>query len=94
MDDDWVPLKFPPNLKEMTEAWIASTEPSVGWCLLCNRPIKSKNELIPQTNTHDCPEGRTFEESHKSLAAGLSRKGQPKPCGKRNKVKPVRPRGR
>jgi hypothetical protein len=95
MDDDWVPIEFPPNLMEMMEAWITSTEPNVGWCLLCNRPIKCKDDLIPDTNTHDCPEGRAFEESHKSVVSGKSRTSQPKPCGRnRSKVKPRRPRSR
>lgn len=83
MDDDWVPIEFPPNLVEMMEAWRTSAEPNVGWCLLCNRPIKCEDDLIPETNTHDCPEGRAFEKSHKTLVAAKSGKGQPKQCGRR-----------
>lgn len=95
MDDDWVPIEFPPNLMEMMEAWLTSDEPGVGWCLLCNSPIKSESDIIAGTNTHDCPEGRAFEESHKSLAAGKSRKGQPKQCGRRGKkAKLRRPKSR
>ena len=74
MDDDWVPIEFPPNLMDMMEAWRTSTEPNIGWCLLCNRPIECEDDLILETNTHDCPEGRVFEESHKALAAEKSRK--------------------
>jgi hypothetical protein len=61
MSDKMVPIQFPPNLIEMTEAWMTSNEPNVGWCILCNRPIKSEEDLIPETNTHDCAEGRLFE---------------------------------
>ena len=81
LDDDWVRIEFPPNLMDMMEAWRTSTEPSIGWCLLCNRPIKCEDDLIPETNTHDCQEGRAFEASHKTLAAEKSEKGQPKCCG-------------
>jgi hypothetical protein len=87
-DDEWVPIEFPPNLMEMLEAWRTSEEPHVGWCLLCNRPIKCEADIIAGTNTHDCREGRTFEKSQKKLVAGKSGKGQPQQCGRRRtKVK-------
>jgi hypothetical protein len=96
VDDDWVPIEFPPNFEEMLEAWRTSDEPGVGWCLLCNRRIKSETDIIAGTNTHDCPEGRAFEESHKSIVSRKSPTSQPKQCGRkrRGKVKPRRPRSR
>jgi hypothetical protein len=57
VDDDRGPIEFPSNLMEMIEAWRTSAEPNIGWCLLCNRPIKCEDDLIPETNTHDCQEG-------------------------------------
>lgn len=61
MKDGWVPLQLPDNIDEMLTAWAASTEPKVGWCLLCNSPIRTEADFIPETNTHDCEAGRTFE---------------------------------
>lgn len=93
MDDDWVPIEFPPNLMEMMEAWITSTEPNIGWCFLCNCPIKCANDLIPCTNTHDCPEGRALETEHASRVARKSAARKPKPCGRRgSRAKPRRPK--
>jgi hypothetical protein len=66
MNDKMVPIQFPPNSLDMLEAWTTSDEPNVGWCLLCNRPIESESDLIPETNTHDCPEGRAFEKRQNS----------------------------
>ena len=61
MNDDWVPVEFPNNIDEMLTAWTESTEPNVGWCLLCNSPIRTEADFIPETNTHDCEAGREFE---------------------------------
>jgi hypothetical protein len=58
MNDKMVPIQFPPNFLDMLDAWSTSDEPNVGWCLRCNRPIKSEDDLIPETNTHNCFEAR------------------------------------
>jgi hypothetical protein len=63
MSDKTAPIKFPVNIVEMIEAWVTADQPSIGWCLLCNRPIKKEAELIPGTNIHGCPEGRSFKET-------------------------------
>jgi hypothetical protein len=57
-DDEWKPIEFPPNMLEMLEKWRDSTEPNVGWCLLCDRPIRSAEDLLPMTSTHNCELGR------------------------------------
>jgi hypothetical protein len=62
MNDKMAPIQFPPNFLDMLDAWTTSDEPTVGWCLLCNHLIKSEDDLIPETNTHDCLEGRALEE--------------------------------
>ena len=80
MTDEWVPINFPPNLMEMLEAWETSTEPNIGWCLMCNRPIRCMDDMIPETDTHDCPAGRALVEAH-SRVAGKSRTKPPKPWG-------------
>ena len=61
MNDDWVSVKVPDDFDGMLVAWTESTEPNVGWCLLCNSPIPTEADFIPETNTHDCDAGRMFE---------------------------------
>jgi hypothetical protein len=48
------------------EAWLAYDKPKIGWCLFCNNPIETEDDLIPETNTHNCPEGRRLE--HKTAS--------------------------
>jgi hypothetical protein len=64
MNEDWVPLQIPDNLDEMLEAFASDSEEKVGWCLLCNSPIRTAADLIPGTDTHDCEKGRAIEEQH------------------------------
>lgn len=64
MQDDWVPVQFPENLEEMFEAMTSYSGEKVGWCLLCNSPIHSESDLIPETSTHDCAVGRELEAQH------------------------------
>jgi len=59
---DWVPIQVPSNLEEMFQNWAECDEPNVGWCLMCNGPIRSVDDLIPGTNFHNCESGRAFEE--------------------------------
>jgi hypothetical protein len=56
-------IKFPENLWEMLENWEDCSEENVGWCLLCDRPIRSETDMIPETNFHSCPEGIRFNRS-------------------------------
>ena len=56
-----VPIQFPPNLMEMLGNWRSCPEENVGWCLLCDGPIRSAQDLIPNTNTLNCPEGLKLE---------------------------------
>lgn len=62
MDDNWVPLQNTPNLEETLDDYAAYDGPKVGWCLLCNSPIQSDADFIPQTNTHNCAQGRRLHE--------------------------------
>jgi hypothetical protein len=61
IEKDWAPIKVPENLEEMVDAWANDPEPNVGWCLLCNSPIRTEDDLIPETNTHNCEVGREME---------------------------------
>ena len=61
VEDGWVPIKVPDNLEEMFQAWKDSSEPNIGWCLMCNNPIRTENDLIPGTNSHNCAEGRALD---------------------------------
>jgi hypothetical protein len=56
-----VPIQFSPNLEEMLENWESCPDENVGWCLLCDGPIRSAQDLIENTNTHNCPEGLKLE---------------------------------
>jgi hypothetical protein len=60
-NEDWVPIKFPDNLEEMLDAFANCTEERIGWCLMCNRAIRTEADLIPNTNTHNCAAGRALE---------------------------------
>lgn len=61
MKDDWVPIQIPDNLDEMFADMAASDEPRVGWCLLCNSPIRNEADFLENSNTHNCEAGRAFE---------------------------------
>ena len=54
-------IEFPENFEEMLECFALSTERDIGWCLLCNRPIHTVADLIPETNTHSCAGGIELE---------------------------------
>jgi hypothetical protein len=60
-------------------AWQNSTEPNIGWCLLCNSAIKSPDDFIPNTNTHNCEAGRKLKHrvaSRREKAMQISRRPQ------------------
>ena len=61
MEDDWVPVKFPENFDQMMEDMANSNEPRIGWCLLCNSPIRTVADLIPGSNVHNCEAGSSFQ---------------------------------
>jgi len=60
----WVPLQVAENIEEMLLHWANYEGPKVGWCLLCDRPILSEDDFIPETNTHNCAAGWRFEREH------------------------------
>lgn len=64
MNDDWVPVELPDNFDQMWEDMCRSRESRIAWCMLCNRPIRTEQDFIPGTNTHDCDAGRQFEAEH------------------------------
>ena len=57
MAEKLVPIQIPENFGEMLQDMASSDEPCIGWCLLCNSPIRSEADMIPQTNTHKCKAG-------------------------------------
>ena len=67
VEDGFVPVQIPDNMDAMLESWAEDDGPSIGLCLLCGQPIRSEGDLIPGTSTHNCAEGRAFEEK---IAAG------------------------
>lgn len=77
MNDDWVPIQPPGNLDEMLDDMLNSAEPRVGWCLLCNGPIRSEDDFISNTNTHNCEAGRAFEVK---IATETPRARRPRRC--------------
>lgn len=59
----WGRLKpIPPEIDEKFEGWAASDRESIGFCFLCGNAIPTEADFITETNTHDCAEGRLFEE--------------------------------
>jgi hypothetical protein len=65
-DDDWVRPEIPDNLDEMFEAMNSYSGEKVGWCVLCNSPIISESDLLPETSAHDCAAGREIEAQYES----------------------------
>ena len=58
MDDKLVRIKRPDNIDQMIESWLAYEGESVGYCFVCDSPIKSEFDLIPGTNDHRCERQR------------------------------------
>lgn len=83
---DWVPVQTPPNFEEMFQRWIECEEQNVGWCMLCDAPICSADDLISDTNTHNCAMGREFEEKIRlAEAARLNQKPPVQPTKRRSR---------
>jgi len=62
-DGRWKPVEFPSKIEEMMDAWQSYAGPSVGWCLLCNSAIRTAADMLPGSNTHNCPQGRALEQT-------------------------------
>jgi hypothetical protein len=61
--EGWVPLDRNQSweqIEEMFMHWQDSMEDNIGWCLLCDNPIYTVDDMIPQTNTHNCDAGRAL----------------------------------
>jgi hypothetical protein len=56
--DKLVSMSVPQNLAEMLDNWADCSEENIEWCLLCDRPIRCANDMIQDSNTHNCTEGR------------------------------------
>ena len=46
---------------EMLENWESCPDENAGWCLLCDGPIRNAQDLIENSNTHNCPDGLKLE---------------------------------
>jgi hypothetical protein len=63
LNEDWVRLKpIPPEIEEKLSEWFASDRESIGFCCLCGHSIRTEADFIKGRNTHDCEEGRAFED--------------------------------
>jgi hypothetical protein len=50
-----VPIQFPANIEEMLENWESCADENVGWCLLCDGPIRSAED--PEQQHSQLPGG-------------------------------------
>ena len=62
-----VPIRIPANMEEMLEHFFEHQAEVLGWCLLCDSAIRTEDDLLPGTDTHDCEPGRALE-ANKALA--------------------------
>ncbi|MGD1081804.1 MAG: hypothetical protein ABR881_26090 [Candidatus Sulfotelmatobacter sp.] len=67
-----VPIRIPANMDVMLEHFVEHRGEVVGWCLLCDSAIRTEDDLLPGTDTHDCEAGRALE-----ARAAWPRDGQP-----------------
>jgi hypothetical protein len=83
---DWVPIQVPPNLESMYQSWIDCEEPNVGSCLLCDSPIRSADDMIPGTSSHNCAPGLALDEEIRAAeAAGSKRKPPARPAKRQSR---------
>jgi hypothetical protein len=61
MNKKMVPIRFPVDIDEMLDNWASCPDENVGWCLLCDSPIRNEQDLIQNTNTHNCAQGLRLE---------------------------------
>lgn len=66
MDEDFVLIQPPDNLEEMIESWLAYEGKSVGYCFVCDSPIKSEFDIIPGTDDHRCEQQKAPRRRCKS----------------------------
>jgi hypothetical protein len=59
MKNKTVAVRFPPNLMEMLDNWVACPDDNVGWCLLCDGPIRSGPD--PEQQHSQLPGGAEAE---------------------------------
>lgn len=62
-DDAEVPIQFSEDLMDALEGFYQERDNCLGWCMLCNHPIRALRDLIPGTNTHDCERGRALQSA-------------------------------
>jgi hypothetical protein len=75
--ENWVSIQAPEGFEEMINAWLQCEEPNIGWCFMCNGPIRSADELIEGSGTHDCDAGRGLEKEIQ--ATGEAQRREPAP---------------
>lgn len=46
MKNKMMPIEFPENIDEMLDNWASCPDENIGWCLLCDGPIRSAQDLI------------------------------------------------
>lgn len=57
-DHNEVAIELPETIFERVEHCLTDRTGAAGWCLLCDRPIKTDSDFIPDTDTHNCERGR------------------------------------
>lgn len=67
MDKDGVLIQSPDNIEEMIESWLLYEGESVGYCFVCDSPIKSEFDIIPGTNDHRCDQQKVARRRCKSM---------------------------
>ncbi len=58
-----VPIRIPANMDAMLEHFVEHRGEVLGWCLLCDSAIRTEDDLLPGTNTHNCERGRAIQAS-------------------------------
>jgi hypothetical protein len=47
MKNEMMPIQFPPNFEGLLDNWRSCPDENVGGCLLCDSPIRTAQDLIP-----------------------------------------------
>jgi hypothetical protein len=56
-----VPIRFPPNLEEMLDTGKAALTKMLGGACSAMAQSAASQDLIPNSNTHNCPAGLRLE---------------------------------
>jgi hypothetical protein len=56
MNKKTVPVHFPQNIAKCSTPGQAVPKKMLVWCLLCDGPIRSENDIMPTGNTPNCTE--------------------------------------